>query len=481
LFNSRFRFLKSVSVILCCLTTPLVSYSASPAAKKDVVDYVDPFIGSDGQGEINGQLLAGNVGPAATLPFGFIQVGPDTEFDSKSSGYKFSKKITGFSQQHISGMAGPMFGEISIFPLTGELKNPSKLVASGKSAEAASPGYYTVTTAPWNVKVELTAARHVALHRHTFPANDQAHVLVNVGHVLYGREKANWYSSKPIGGEVNVDPVTQEVYGYMLYFGSRSNYRKWKVYFSAQFDTRFDSYGTWDDKAVLTDGSTRGVGNEIGAYLNFKSKEGQVVNSKIAVSFRSVEQARGYFAETPAWDFDAVKANARAEWSTALNKIQVEGGTEDQRKLFYTSLYRMHTTPNDWTGEQPPHYGNEPYYDNMLCMWDTFRTVYPMLTLIQPKVQTDIVNSILNYYKYDGWTGDAHSAWMYEHVQNGSSADVIVADAYAKNYQASTGNTLIRRFARTLMKSTIRMVFGDQIKGVTGLVNIANTASCQPM
>jgi predicted alpha-1,2-mannosidase len=100
--------------------------------------------------------------------------------------------------------------------------------------------------------------------------------------------------------------------------------------------------------------------------------------------------------------------------------------------MLYSALYRLHLTPNDWTGEAPPQYGKETYYENILWMWDTFRTVNPLLTLIQPNVQAGIVNSILNYYKKEGWTGDAHSAWIYEHVQNGSSADVIMADAFVK-------------------------------------------------
>lgn len=183
----------------------------------------------------------------------------------------------------------------------------------------------------------------------------------------------------------------------------------------------------------MADGSIQRPGNEIGAYLNFNTRKGQVVNSKVALSYRSVEQARGYFsAEVPAWDFDLARRQTRAEWAQALENIRVEGGSEDQRKIFYTALYRMHLTPNDWTDEAPPQYGSDTYYDNILCMWDTFRTVNPMLTLIQPKVQADIVNSILGYYTHDGWTGDAHSAWTYEHVQNGSNADVIIADAHIK-------------------------------------------------
>jgi len=399
----------------------------TPAARA-AVDYVDPFIGTTGDGYIY---------PGATLPFGFIQVSPDTRPKTGgrangAGGYNFQNKIDGFSQQHISGMGGPLYGAISIFPMTGVLEKPADILSSGKSDEAATPGYYTVKMAPWDVKVELTATRHVALHRHTFPAHDQSRILVDVGHVLYGTA-SNWGSAKPIGGEVKVDAAAREVSGYMVYQGARSALPTLKVYFSAQFDTPFASFGTWDDSAALTDDQAQRSGNEIGAYLNFKTAAGQQVNTKIAVSYQSIAQARSYLAaETPDWTFDKVKLAARDEWTKTLSTITVEGGTEDQKKQFYTALYRIHVTPNDWTGEAPPQYGNATYYENLLCMWDTFRTTYPLLTLIQPKVQTDIVNSILNYYVKDGWTGDAHSGWTYEHVQNGSSADIIIADAYVK-------------------------------------------------
>jgi len=328
-------------------------------------------------------------------------------------------------------MGGPLFGQISMFPMTGVLANPSNIASIGKVDEKATPGYYAVTLKPWDVKVELTATRHVALHRHSFPESDNARVLIDVGHVLYGTG-AGWSSANPVGGSVQIDTATREVSGEMTYAGGRGG-RSWKVFFVARFDTAFDSHGTWSDGNTLAKGSSASTGNEIGAFLNFKTTQGQRVTSKIALSYRSLQQARGYFArEAPAFDFDKVRRDARAEWTKALDSIRVEGGTHDQRTQFYTALYRVHLSPNDWTGEAPQRYGNGTFYENILCMWDTFRSVNPLLTLILPDVQRDIVNTMIAYHKTDGWTGDAHSVWEYEHVQNGSSADIIIADAYAK-------------------------------------------------
>ncbi|WP_438481941.1 GH92 family glycosyl hydrolase [Oleiharenicola lentus] len=405
------------------LSLLLVSSLALPAA---YVEQVDPFLGTAAEG---------NVYPGATLPFGFIQVSPDTGPGSMAGGYKFDRNIVAFSQQHISGMGGPILGEISVFPATGEIRDPANIASTGKSAEAATPGYYTVTLAPWNVKIELTATSHMALHRHTFPARSPARVLVDVGHCLYGQQSdkpRNWGSAYPTGGEVRIDRDKQEVSGYMVYQAGRSTTKPWKVYFVARFDTPFASAGTWNDDGLITAARATTAGKEIGACLDFDTTSKQVVQTKIAVSWRSLDQARGYLDAQSGWDFDAVKKQARDTWEQTLSAIKVEGGTTEERTKFYTALYRAHLTPNNWTNESPDRYGSLTYYENLLCLWDTFRTVNPLFTLIQPKINADIVNSIINYHRIDGWTGDAHSAHQYEHVQNGSHADTIIADAYVK-------------------------------------------------
>ncbi len=419
----------------------LVLGTASALADSPV-DWVDPFIGTEGYG---------NVFPGVSLPFAFIQVSPDTGpndltrasaaasalgqgslGNSGAAGYKHDREIEGFSQQHISGMAGPVLGEISIFPLTGELENPSAIRATGKSDEIASPGFYGVTLAPWDVKVELTATSHVAFHRHTFPASDSARVLVDAGHVLYGLS-ASWSSAKPDGGEIRIDPAAREVSGHMTYHGGRGT-SKWQVWFVVRFDTPFESFGTWDDAGTLHDVSKAATGGEIGAFLNFQTQAGQTIESRAAVSHRSLERARGYLDALPeGTTFESTHAAARTTWNETLGKITVEGGTDALRRQFTTALYRVHLTPNDWTGEGPARYDGGVYYENILCLWDTFRTVNPLLTLIQPEVQAGIVNTLLRYHQIDGWTGDAHSVHRYEHVQNGSNADVVIADAYVKN------------------------------------------------
>ena len=400
------------TALFLCMVTPLAAATT---------DEVDPFLGT---------LGGGNVFPGPSLPFGFAQPGPDTGPGSSAGGYKFNKPISGFSQQHISGMGGPTLGQFSLMPVTGAVADPSDIVSSGKSAETAAPGYYTVTLAPWNVQVELTASQRVGFHRHTFPAGSTPRVFVDVGHCLFGKE-VNWNSGKPIAGEVFVDPARREVYGTMTFRGGRSVGQPWTCHVAARFDRPFAAHATWADSPTLTPGSTTAKGAEIGAALDFAPDADGKLNARVAVSWRSVDQARATLdAETRT--FEQVRAAALQTWNDTLGRIALTGGSPDQRRQFYTALYRTHLTPNNWTGEAPARYGDRPYYENILCLWDTFRTPYPLLTLLQPEVMTGIVNTLIAYHQIDGWTGDSHSVHQHEHVQVGSHADTVIADAFVK-------------------------------------------------
>lgn len=399
-----------------------VCIALAPGAHARFVEHVNPIIGTEG---------GGNVFPGPSLPFGYAQPGPDTGTGSNAGGFKNNKTINAFSQQHLSGMGGPVLGQFSVFPFTGDVADPANISATGKSQQSATPGYYTVTLQPWDVKVELTASHKVGYHRHTFPASDRARILFDVGHCLFG-DKPGWHSAAPVAGEVTLDPVKREVSGRMTYRGGRSTREPWTAYFVARFDATPAAVYTWADSPELRPGSTAATGAEIGALIEFPTTAGQVVNTRVAVSWRSVEQARATLDAEGDATFDTVRARARDVWEETLGRVEVEGGTPEQLRLFYTALYRAHLTPNDWTGEAPAAYGDAPYYENILCLWDTYRTPYPLLTLLAPERVTGIVNTLLAHHRVKGWTGDAHSVHQYEHVQNGSAADIVIADAYVK-------------------------------------------------
>jgi predicted alpha-1,2-mannosidase len=171
-----------------------------------------------------------------------------------------------------------------------------------------------------------------------------------------------------------------------------------------------------------------------GLWARFDASDGAPVQLKLAVSFISMDKARANLEqEMPGWDFAAIRAAGEAQWRDALGKIDVTGGSEDQRRQFYTALYRSHTMPHDLSGENVWWPSNEPHYEDFYTIWDTFRTLHPLLTLIQPQRQRDMVRSLLDTYKATGWLPDGRIAGANGMTQGGSNGDVVIADAIIKN------------------------------------------------
>ena len=406
--------------LLLSITLLLNNLVCAQHIGKKLTQYVDPFIGTLGEG---------NVFAGACLPHGFVKLGPDTKFNSGASGYKRNLAINGFSHLHITGMGGPLYGNIQLIPVTGKVNGLSHSALPSK--EKAAPGYYAVTLNKFKTDVELTATQHVGFHRYTFPQTDSAHVLIDVGATLYG-VGIDWSSSVPVEGEVHIDPKTNAVYGYGVYKGSRSTRSPWKVYFYAMFDTPFKGYDTWND-SVKTVQNKDVKGKRIGAILNFKTKAAQRIAIKVGISMISSADAQlNISQEIPDWDFENIRSKASALWEKELHKIEVKGLTDQEATIFYTALYHGLLVPSDWTGQNPKLNKKETYYEDFLCLWDIYRTMGPLLTLISTKEYADMLNTLLGIYDRDGWLPDAHSALQREFIQVGTSADMMFADAYLK-------------------------------------------------
>jgi predicted alpha-1,2-mannosidase len=389
-----------------------------PETGQKLISLVDPFIGTD-----NG----GNTVPGAAIPFGFANPSPDT-LRHDTSGYDSAQPIIGFSQTHVSGTGGgSKYGNFRVTPQVGEINLGD--LASPKADERASPGYYAVTLTRPRVRVELTATRLVAVHRYTFPASDKAHLLLDVSSVVIA------------GGEAQQHPLecTARVVGTNRLEGTGKFAGGWNpspytLHFAAEFDRPFDAYGTEHGKTIEPNATVvKGEKERVGLFVQFDTRQNHVVQMKIAVSFISIEQARANLKrEVGARSFDEVRARAEAAWEKALSKIIVEGGTESERRIFYTALYRSQYMPHELTGENVWWKSSEPHYEDYYCLWDTFRTLHPLLTLIQPDRQRDMVRSLIDTYVHTGWMPDARIAGANGLTQGGSNADVLIADAFVK-------------------------------------------------
>ena len=385
---------------------------------------VDPFIGVDGDG---------NTVPGAKVPFGFANPSPDTvpetEFRFDTSGYRSGRPVIGFSQTHVSGTGGESkYGNFRVTPTVGPIDFSA--MASPIADEAASPGYYKGTLTRSSVTAELTATRLVAIHRYTFPATARANLILDAGAVIFtgggdGRRQRPIHTRTRI-----VSPTRIEGTGHFIGGWNPSPYT---LHFAAEFSRPFRASGVWRDGALLSADHVTGEQKPAGAHVSFDTRRDRAVEVKIGLSFVSPARAAETIrAETGDANFETVRRSAAAAWNDVLGRIAIEGGTPDQRRIFRTALYRAHYMPHDLTGEALWRPAGAAHYEDFYAIWDTFRTVHPLLTLIQPERQRDMLNTLVAIYRQTGWLPDARVAGANGMVQGGTNADVLFADAWVK-------------------------------------------------
>jgi predicted alpha-1,2-mannosidase len=405
------------------------TFASSTVAQRDPLALANPFLGADS---------GGNTVPGAEVPFGFVSLSPDTTHGS-TSGYDSEGLIIGFSHTHVSGTGGgSKYGNFRVTPAIGD--DAWGNLAFPKAEERANPGYYAVTIGRpgKQIRAELTASRLVGVERFTFPPTAEARVVLDASAtILLGGG-----GPKSQGGTVTViDP--RHIAGSMRFEGGFGNTIPFTLHFYGELDRPALDAGRWqaEEGAITriagvgssTGGDTRhSLRNRLGTWATFDTRQNRIVQLKLGVSFISVEQARRNMEREVPGSFDTARAAAEAQWADALGKIEVEGGTAEQRRLFYSALYRTQLMPHDLIGENVWWKSAEPHYEDYYCIWDTFRTLHPLLTLIQPERQRGMVRSLLDTYAHTGWLPDARIAGATGPSQGGSNGDVVIADAIVK-------------------------------------------------
>ena len=404
---------------------------------KSAVDYVNPLIGT---------AEHGHVYPGATVPFGMVQLSPDTRDKTwdGTSGYHYSDgSILGFSHNHLTGTGCGDLGNVLLMPTVGALKlTPGAQPGDGYRArfshadEVSRPGYYSVLLPDYGVKVELTATARAGFHRYTFPARSEGHVIVDLQH--------------GVGNDVTEAQLTIEDNH------TASGYRRsdgWggdKVYFFVmEFSRPFDSSGVAQaDKDVLGKQTT---GKETKGHFDFKTKAGEQILVRVGLSTVSVEGARNNLhAEIPGWNFDAVAKAAGKQWEKALGVFKVKSPDKNLKQTFYTALYHTMVAPTllsyvDGQFRGPDgnvHQAKGYDYYTELSLWDTFRAENPLLTLTQPARVNDFVNTMLAHYQIFGqntlpvWPEGGKETWC----MIGNHAIPVIAEAYLKGFRSYDAN-----------------------------------------
>jgi len=431
----------------------IFSLAACVFAQKspDYTKYVNPFIGTGGHG---------HTFPGATVPFGMVQLSPDTRIDNwdGSSGYHYSDSIIyGFSHTHLSGTGIPDYCDILFMPTVGEADFNKTASTFSHQNEKAEPGYYSVKMDN-GVTAELTSTTRAGLHRYTFPENVEANVFLD----LMWRDKTLMSDLTIRGNRIEG-------------FRRSSSWAKDQIiYFSAEFSERFAApYFAPNDtiKYVSRAWIDRVIGNQTKVIFPFDKPKNRQLFVKVGISPVSIEGARKNLrAEIPDWNFEKVRSDAKAKWNKELSKIEVSGGTEDQTKIFYTALYHLNIQPNIFSDVDGNYLGLDRKIHNLnenrvssprvskgsndsknkalpngratdtqkfenytvFSLWDTFRAAHPLYTIIDEKRTAEFINTFIRQYEQGGRLPVWELAGNETDTMIGYHAVSVIADAMAK-------------------------------------------------
>lgn len=445
-------------------------------------EYVNPIIGTDGMG---------HTFPGACVPFGIVQLSPDTDtiphnvngvYQSKvyeyCAGYQYhDRTIVGFSHTHMSGTGHADLGDILVMPTTGPLKlNPGTADRPDDGyrsrfthdTEKATPGYYEVELEDYGIKAQLTATRRVGVHKYTFPADQEGRIVLDLNHGIYN------YEGKTLWATLRVENDTL-LTGYRITNGwARTNY----TYFAISLSQPIKEYGYQDRQRIPYNGWWRKfpvnrnfpemAGRKIAAYFEFDTTRNPELVVKVALSATSTEGAlKNLRAEAAGKTFDLLAREAADNWNRQLSSIEIEGSA-DQKSMFYTSYYHTMINPSVYMDVDGNYRGLDHNIHRaegftnytVFSLWDTYRAEHPLLTLMKPREATDMVTSMLKHQQQSVhgllpvWSHMGNDNWC----MSGYHAVSALSDALAK------GLGIDRKEALKAMVTTSNVGYYDGIK-----------------
>ncbi len=424
------------TLLLLAVASP---YDVVAKEKKSPIDYVDMFIGTS-----NSRWM---LGPYAQEPFGMVQLGPDNQGNVWMGGYEYAiGSISGFSHIHAWTMGGLM-----IMPTTADLAlqnnsvdSPYKGANSGyhsrivKESEKASPGYYSAYLYDHEVLAELTATTRCGVHRYTFPERRESRVLIDL---LFPTEWDYGFSIK----DAKITKVSDtELEGYAACnSGNWSNWNDYKLHFVIRFSEPFHTLNGWNEGREQQNITEISGKNDIGVYALYTTEEGKQITVCTALSLVSIEQARLNMEAELAplgYDFDRVHKQTRQKWSDLLSKIEVKGGSEEDKIKFYTNLYRSYAGKQTWSDVNGKYvdacenvqqltsgemYGGDAF-------WNSFWNLNGLWSIITPRYMDNWVTTQLELYKHNGWTCKGPAGLEYSGIMEGSHETALMVAAYQK-------------------------------------------------
>lgn len=434
---------------------------------ENLIKFVNPFIGTQ---------RMGHTFPGATVPFGMVQLSPDTDSISYEDNGKYNNRvyeycagyqyddptIVGFSHTHFSGTGHSDLGDLLIMPTIGDLNLNPGTAANPESGyrsrfshddESAEPNYYMVRLQDYDIKAELTTSSRVGFHQYTFPESDQAHIILDLIHGIYNHDEKNVWTFIRVENDTLIT-------GYRQTSGWA---RTRTVYFAIVFNKPITSYGhlKLDDiiyrdfyrKFNEEENFPEMAGKKLRVYFDFSMSEGEQLKIKFALSSVSTHGAlKNLEAEIPHWDFDKVKSAGQEQWNRELSKIRVETLNNQDKEVFYTAMYHSFLSPiiyMDVDGryrglDQNIHQGQDFTNYTIFSLWDTYRALHPLFNLIQPERNRDMIESMLAHFDQSVhpmlpvWSHYANENWcMIGYHSVSVIADAIVKGVYFKNINSA--------------------------------------------
>ena len=451
---------KQCLVILFCLVT-------LPSNAKEPVDYVDPFIGTTNFSVCN---------PGAVCPRGLMSVVPFNVMGSDlnvydkdarwwSAPYEYNNKyFTGFAHVTLSGVGCPELGTLLVMPTTGKLDVDYHHYGSEYSQEKAMPGYFSNWLNKYNIRCEVSSTLRSSIERYTFPKGE-GHVLVNLGNGLTNETGASIrkVSDTEIEGMRLLGTFCYNPQAvFPMYFVVRVSKKPASSGFWKLQPPFKGVKGEWDPDngkyKLYTRYGKEIAGNDIGYFFNYECAEGEQIEVQVGVSFVSVANARENLdTEQQGFHFDKVCKDARQQWNDCLSTVTVEGGSEAQRRVFYTALYHTMMHPNivnDVNGQHPMMEREETGHTStrrytVFSLWDTYRNLHQLVTLLNPRQQLDMVRSMIDMYKEWGWMPKWELYGRETFTMEGDPAIPVITDTWLKGLRDFDIQTAYEAFRKS--------------------------------
>ncbi len=406
-----------------------------PAKEREPVDWVDPVLGTS---ESRWMLY-----PGPSMPFGMVKLSPDNQRQRWKAGYEYLiENIAGFSHLHSWTMGGlltmPTTGPLKVVP--GTEGDPDKGYRSRFShdMEVASPGYYAVTLEDYDIRAELTSTTRAGFQQYTFPKAETAHILFDL-------ETPTEYGYTVLEAQITKVSDT-EIEGYSKQRSGRyASWNEFTLHFVARLSKPFESFGGWVGKKIYRDTNKISGKGDVGAFLGYSTSDGEIIKLKTGISLVSIDQARLNLEMEMSefgWDFKAVRNNARKTWNELLSKIEIEGGTYEQKNKFYTNLYRSYcarTILSDVNGKYVDMYEKVQQLEDPAspvygcdAFWNTFWNLNQLWTLVTPDIANKWVQSLLEIYDRGGWLAKGPTGIEYSSIMVASHEIALIVSAYQK-------------------------------------------------